>query len=114
MTREEILKEIQVLKERREKAEAHRISWDLMGFNELPSVPKDFNKNYTTLIILYQKDIDNVISVLNSCINNVNNALPDDKRKAIENASAQIRNNTLFMSEFLKPIRDWLIQLRGV
>lgn len=50
VSREEVIKEIERLKERSEKAELQGIDWGLMSWHELPSKPKDFDGFYVAIV----------------------------------------------------------------
>lgn len=107
---EEAQKEIQILKERREKVELENISWHLLPLKEMSSKPKDFEKVYLAHVIQYQKLVDEAITLISLYIESGHNDMQKNK-----DFMQVIQSNTFGLEEpFFKTIRDWIQEEEGM
>ena len=112
VSREEVINEIDCLKERSEKAELQGIDWSMMSWHDLRSKPRDFDRIYSAMIVSYQSDINSVISLLDAFVEKGPDVIDI---KEVERLQEDNRAHASIMTKLLAmPIKDWIMEETGM
>lgn len=112
VSKEEVVKEIDCLKERLEQVELQGIDWGIMSWHDLKSKPKNFDEKYLSQIMQYKGDVQAVISLLDTFLTEGADKIVLD---CVKNVSKQIETHAFIITSLLaKPAKDWIEEEMGV